>query len=121
MGIYHSSGHTRNPLGIVSVLVGAVGVGASVVLWAYQVDPAGPLVRSIASRLEAGVGLGDGLVLVAAICGAFAVVMAIAGSVGGSMRGSSVVAIVLGVLALSYPVLSWTRVFTRPFLHHGLP
>jgi hypothetical protein len=120
MGIYQSSGRTRNPLGVVSVIVGIGGAAASAVLWAYQYDPGGALVRSLASRLGPGLVLGDRLVFFAAICGIFAVTMAIAGSMGGSSRGSAVVAIVLGVMALSYPALTWLQVFTRPLLHHNL-
>jgi hypothetical protein len=120
MGIYQSSGRTRDPLGVVCVLVGAIGAAASAVLWAYQYGPGGLLIRSVASKLGPGLGLGDGLILFAAVCGIFAVGMAIAGSIGGSTRGASVVAIVLGVLALSYPTLTWLQVITRP-LHHSLP
>ncbi|MGZ5298798.1 MAG: hypothetical protein ACXWDU_03900 [Actinomycetota bacterium] len=121
MGIYQSSGRTRNPLGVVSVFVGIVGAAASVLLWAYRYDPEGPLVRSIASRLGPGFAFGDTLVLFAAIFGALAVISAIAVSVGGSTRASSVVATVLGVVALSYPVLIWFKVFTRPLIRHALP
>jgi hypothetical protein len=121
MGIYESSGHTRNPLGAVSVFVGLVAALASAVLWAYQFDPGGLLVRSFASKLGPGLASGDALVLFAAIFGALAVISAIAVSMGGSTRGSSVLAIMLGVVGLSYPVLSWFKVFTRPLLRHGLP
>lgn len=121
MGIYQSSGRTRNPLGAVSVFVGIVGALASVILWAYQFDPNGPLVRSFAERLGPGLASGDALVLFAGIFGAIAVISAIAISVGGSTRASSVVAVVLGVIALSYPVLSWFKVFTRPLLRNNLP
>jgi hypothetical protein len=120
MGIYQSSGRTRSPLGALAVAVGMLGAGASIILWAYQYDPTGALVRSVASKLGPGLVLGDALVLFAAIFGAFAVLSAIALSVGGSPRASSVVAIVLGVIALSYPVLQWFKVFTRPFLRNGL-
>jgi len=117
MGIYQSSGHTRNPLGVVSVFVGIVGALISVVLWAYQYDPGGPFVRSVASRLGPGLALGDSMVLLAAICGGLAIAMAITGSVGGSTKGSSAMAIVFGVIALSYPLLSWFKVLSRPVLH----
>ena len=120
MGIYQSSGRTRNPLGVISVIVGMVGAAASVILWAYQYDPTGTLVRSLASKLGPGFVLGDTLVLFAAVFGAIAVVSAIALSAGGNGRASTVLAIVLGVIALSYPVLQWFKVFTRPFLRNGL-
>jgi hypothetical protein len=121
MGIYESSGHTRNPLGTVSVFLGILGAVASVILWAYQYDPDGVLVRSFASRLGPGLGSGDGLMVFATVFGALAVISAVAVSVGGSTRASSVVAIMLGVIALSYPLLSWFKVFTRPLLRNTLP
>lgn len=117
MGIYHSSGRAANPLGVVSMLVGAVGAFASVVLWAYQYDPGGALVRSIATKLGPGIALGDGLVTTALVCGGASVAMVIAGSLGGRLRGSAVVAIVLGVVALSYPILSKLDIITRPLIH----
>lgn len=120
MGIYQSSGRTRNPLGALAVVVGVVGAGASVILWAYQYDPGGVLVRSVASKLGPGLLLGDSLVLFAAIFGTIAVVSAVALSVGGSTRATSVLAIILGVVALSYPVLQWFDVFTRPLLRNRL-
>jgi hypothetical protein len=117
MGIYQSSGRTRDPLGGVAMLIGIAGAFASVILWAYQLDPQGALVHSVASKLGPGLAFGDGLVLTAAICGGVAVTMAIAGSLGGSMRGASAIAIVFGVIALSYPVLAWFQVISRPLLH----
>jgi len=118
MGIYQSSGRAANPLGVVSVLVGAAGAFASIVLWAYQYDPHGALVRSVAAKLGPGLGLGDGLMTTALVCGAASVAMAVAGSLGGRLRGSAVVAIVLGVVALSYPILSRLDIVTRPLMHH---
>ena len=78
MGIYQSSGRTRNPLGALAVAVGMLGACASIILWAYQYDPTGALVRSVASKLGPGLVLGDALVLFAAIFGAIAVLSAIA-------------------------------------------
>jgi len=120
MGIYQSSGRTRNPLGALAVAVGMLGAGASVILWAYQFDPGGTFVRSVATKLGPGFVLGDTLVLFATIFGTIAVVSAIALSVSGSTRATSVLAIVLGVIALSYPVLQWFKVFTRPLLRNGI-
>ena len=120
MGIYQSSGRTRNPLGALAVAVGMLGAGASVILWIYQYDPRGAFIRSVASKLGAGFVLGDTLVLFATIFGLIAVVSAVALSVGGSTRATSILAIILGVIALSYPVLQWFKVFTRPLLRNGI-
>jgi hypothetical protein len=121
MGIYESSGRTRNPLGAISICVGIVGAVASIILWAYQFDPNDPYVRSIAGKLGPGLASGDTLVLFAAVFGVLAVIFAIGVSMSGSGRASTVVAIVLGAVALSYPLLSWFKVFTRPLLHQSLP
>jgi hypothetical protein len=121
MGIYQSSGRSTNPLGFFSVLIGAFGAGASAVLWAYQSDPNGAIVRTIASKLGPGFALGDGLVLTALICGVFTVALAIVGALGGSIKGSAVVSIVFGVVALSYPILTKLDVITRPIVQHFHP
>lgn len=121
MGIYQSSGRSTNPLGFFSVLIGIFGAGASLVLWAYQYDPHGAFVHSISSKLGPGFALGDGLVLTALICGVFTVALAIVGAVGGSVRGSAVISVVLGVVALSYPVLTKLDVITRPLVQHFHP
>jgi len=102
MGIYQSSGRAANPLGVVSILIGAVGAIAS----------------SVSARMGSAFVSGDGLMTTALVCGAAAVAMAIAGSLGGRLRGSAVVSIVLGVLALSYPILTKLDIVTRPLIHH---
>ena len=118
MGIYQSSGRTHNPIGAVAVLVGLVGASASAILWAYQYDPRGALISSLANKLGPGFALGDGLVLMAFICGVFTVSLAIVGSIGGSAKGSAAISVVLGVVALSYPVLTKLNIVTRPLLQH---
>lgn len=117
MGIYQSSGRTQNPLGFVSVVLGAAGALASVVLWVYQYDPRSSLVNAIAARLGPGLVLGDGLVTVSLVSGALAMGLAVVGSLGGRLRSSAVITMVLGVIALSYPLLSKLQVVTRPLVH----
>ena len=86
-----------------------------------QYDPSGALVRSVASKLGPGLVLGDALVLFAAVFGTLAVVSADRRCRWVGARGRPrFVAIVLGVIALSYPVLQWFKVFTRPLLRTGL-
>jgi hypothetical protein len=117
MGIYQSSGRTRNPLGVVSVLFGGVGAAASLILWAYQYAPHSSLVSSVAAKLGPGFALGDGLVTIGLVCGALAIALAIAGALGGRLRGSAAIAMVLGVIAISYPLLSKLQVVARPLIH----
>jgi len=118
MGIYHSSGRSSDPLGFFSVLIGLVGAAAALVLWAYQFDPNGSLVSSVAAKLGPGFALGDDLVLTAFLCGVFCVALAVVGALGGKLRGSAVFSIVLGVVALSYPLLTKLDLVTRPLVQH---
>lgn len=120
MGIYGSSGRTHNPLAVLALLVGVVGAACSLVLWLFQANPDGELIGTIASRLGAGALVGDRLLVIALVCGGVAVGLAIVGSLGGRMGGSGVVAVVLGAIALSFPILSSLDVITRP-LSRGLP
>lgn len=114
MGIYESSGRTHDPLGIVALGAGAVSAASGLIMWAYQLDPNGALVRSVSARLGAGALLGDRLVMIDLIAGAAAVGLAVIASMGGRAKGTAVAALVLGVIGLSYPILSSLDVIRRP-------
>ena len=114
MRIYQSSGQTRDPLGILALGVGAVAATCGLVMWAFQLDPNGALVRTISARLAAGGLLGDRLELISLIAGAVAIGLGVIASLGGRARGSAVGALVLGVIGVSYPLLSSLDLITRP-------
>jgi hypothetical protein len=114
MGIYESSGHANNPLGFLAFLVGVVGAASALLMWVYQYAPDNGVIDSISARLGTGELLGDRLVMTAAICGGVACGLAIISSLGGKARGSAIFALVLGVVALSFPVLSSLDVIARP-------
>jgi hypothetical protein len=114
MGIYESSGQTRDPLGILALGVGAIAAGCAVIMWAYQADPDSALVRSVSARLGAGALLGDRLVMVSLIAGALAVGLGVIASIGGRAKGTAVGALVLGAIGLSYPVLTSLELIRRP-------
>jgi hypothetical protein len=114
MGIYQSSGQARDPLGIVALGVGVVAAGCAVVMWAYQADPSGALVRSVSSHLGSGALVGDRLELIALVGGALAVGLGVIASLGGRARGTAVAALVLGAIGLSYPILSSLDLISRP-------
>src|SRR5262245_15560033 len=114
MGIYQSSGQARDPLGIVALGVGVVAAASAVVMWAYQANPNGTLVRSVSANLGAGALLGDRLVMVALVSGALAVGLGVIASLGGRARGTAVAALVLGAIGLSYPILTSLDVIRRP-------
>ena len=85
-GIFGSSGKTANPAGTVGSLVGAIGAAFSVVLWIYHFNPDSTLLGKYSQQLAAGGQMADQLGLLAVVFGA--------------------IAVVLGIAALSYPVLN---------------
>ena len=96
----------------VAILVGLVGAAASALLWLHRISPDSPFLNSITSHLNANATLNDRLGIVAFAAGAIAIGMALLSAIGGKRGGTGVViALVLGVGALSYPVLDWLNVF----------
>jgi hypothetical protein len=108
MGIYGSSGKTSNPLGGVGVLVGAIGAAISVILWIHYFDPSTSMFGELSVRITVG-DLADQLPVLAAAFGTMAVIGGIAGGLGGRGSGSTVASLLLGIVALSYPVLDWIQ------------
>jgi len=105
-GIFGSSGKTANPAGTVGSLVGAIGAGFSVVLWIYHFNPDSTLLGKYSQQLAAGGQMADQLGLLAIVFGGIAVVLGIVGGLGGRGGSTTVMAILLGIAALSYPVLN---------------
>jgi hypothetical protein len=104
--IYGSSGSKANPLTIIAVLVGLVGAACSAILWLHRISPNSRFLVSVTSRLTSSSVLGDRLEMVALVAGIVAIAIGLLSVIGGSKAGAGVVvAVVLGVGAVSYPVL----------------
>ena len=112
-GMFGSSGHTSNPLGTVGTLVGAIGAAFSVILWIYQFNPDSSLLGTYSIQIANGGPMADQLSTLALVFGAIAVVAGIAGGLGGRGTGSTVASILLGVVALSYPILNALHLVER--------
>jgi hypothetical protein len=98
---------TGNPLGVVSALAGAVGALSAMVLWLYQMRPDSPLFGSNAFEMGHGGPLRDTFLQVAAGLGFVALLAALLSCIGArTMKASGMTGIVLGAIALSYPVLA---------------
>ena len=95
-------------------LVGIGGAACSALLWIYQANPDSTVMGSYSAQMTNGGRLGSQLVLLAAVLGLMAVIAGILSSLGGRAGASVIVALVLGLVALSYPVLSWLNVVTGP-------
>jgi hypothetical protein len=110
-GIFGSSGRTANPLGRLGVIVGILGAAASVILWIHHFSPDTTMLGTYSQQIVSG-QMGDQLQLLAMLLGAMAVVAGIAGGLGGKGSTSTVAALLLGIAALSYPVLSYLNIMS---------
>jgi hypothetical protein len=113
MPLFGSSGRVSNPLANLGVLLGVAGALCSAVLWLYHYQPDSTLLGSYSGRVATGGELHDEVVVLAAVCGAAAVAIGIVTSMGGRGSALSVFSVVMGVVALSYPVLTWLDVVKR--------
>jgi hypothetical protein len=113
MGIYQSSGRTANPFGLIGVLVGVIGAAFSVILWIHHYSPDTTLLGSYSAQLSTGGELAEGLEWLALIFGAMAVGAGIIGGLGGRGGSTTIASLLLGVAALSYPVLSALHLVER--------
>jgi hypothetical protein len=112
-GIYGSSGKTANPLGTIGVIVGVIGATFSVLLWIYRFQPETQLLGKYSVQMGPDGVMASQLGTLALVFGLIAVVVGIAGGLGGRSSGSTVAAILLGIVALSYPVLNSLNLVER--------
>ena len=117
--IFRSSGRRSNPIGVISIITGLAGAAASAVLWIYQLNPESTILGKYAAQLGHGSVLTGQLAMLAAILGVMALIGSVMSSTGGEGAGGYFIGLVLGLVALSYPVLSWLNVVSgsmRPSL-----
>jgi hypothetical protein len=114
--VFGSSGKRSNPAGVVSILAGTAGALGSAVLWIYRVHPESTLLGSYSTDLASGGTLSHQLVILSAVLGVMAILGSIAASTGGS-GGGYFVGLVLGLVALSYPALTWLNIVSSPLRH----
>ena len=112
-GIYGSSGKTANPLGTIGVVVGVIGAAFSVLLWIYRFNPDANLLGSYSIQMGQNGAMSSQLGTLALVFGMIAVVLGIAGGLGGRGTGSTVASILLGLVALSYPIMNSLHLVER--------
>jgi hypothetical protein len=103
--VYGSSGKTSNPLGTLGVITGLIGAAFSVVLWIHFYQPDTTILGTYSTQIHDGV-LGDQMSTLAAVFGLMAVLAGIGGGFGGKGSSTTVASLLLGIAALSYPVLT---------------
>jgi hypothetical protein len=106
MGIYGSSGRATNPMGGLGVVIGVVGAAFSVILWIHYFDPTSRILGETSIRIING-DLHEQLDVLAFAFGVMAVVSGISGGLGGRGSSTTVASLLLGIVALSYPVMNW--------------
>src|SRR3954464_11137954 len=104
--MFGSSGKASNPLGVVGAVVGAIGAGFSVLLWIYHFNADATILGSYSAQMVHGGQLADRRGTLAIVFGGIAVVLGIIGGLGGGHAASTILSIVLVIVALSYPVLN---------------
>lgn len=112
--LFGSSGRRANPIGIVSLLTGVTGALTSAVLWIYQIEPSSQILGKYSAQVAAGGLIAEQLTSLAAVLGLMAVISSMMASSGWEGGGGYFIGLVLGIVALSYPVLTWLNVVSGP-------
>jgi hypothetical protein len=112
--VFGSSGKRSNPIGVISIVTGFAGALMTAVLWIYQIQPSSRIMGGYSAELAAGGQLSSQLTALAAVLGLMAVLASMASSTGGEGGGGYFIGLVLGLFALSYPVLTWLNIVSGP-------
>jgi hypothetical protein len=119
MGIYESSGRSySDPLSAVALITGLAGAVLSGALWLVRFQPQTQLLGSYGAQLAEGGPFAGQVAILAAVFGAMALLLGILSSAGGRGRFTTSLSIVLGLVAISYPVLTALNVVTSPLRSH---
>ena len=113
-GVFGSSGRHSNPMGIVSIVTGLAGALASAVLWIYRIEPNSQILGQYSSQVAHGGQLAEQLAALAAVLGLMAVLSSIMTSTAGEGGGGYFIGLVLGLVGLSYPLLTWLDIISGP-------
>ena len=103
-----------NPLGALAPICGLVGALVTFGLWLVQLRPGSTLLGKYGEEIAAGGQPREDLILLASLLGVVAIASAILSSLGGPTKTSAVVGILLGAVALTYPVMAWLDAIQAP-------
>lgn len=106
-----SSVRPRNSLGTLAVLCAIAGTLSTGIL--YQ-RPDSPLLGRYGFEIGYGGPLREDLILLSALLGAVAILTALLSSIGGRTKPSAAGSVLLGAVALTFPVLVWLEVIGTP-------
>jgi hypothetical protein len=110
-----------NGLGVLAALCGVAGAVVTGVLWLYQQRPASPLMGQYGYEIAYGGPLREDLTILAALLGSVAIVAALLSSIGGRTRASAIAAVLLGAVALTFPLAAWFELIGAPLARTVFP
>ena len=103
-----------DPIALVSVVTGLAAALASAVLWIYRFAPESRILGRYSADVAGGGQLADQLAALAAVLGLMAILASIMTSTKGEGGGGSFIGLVLGIVGLSYPLLTWLNIVSGP-------
>lgn len=112
--LFGSSGRRANPIGVISLLTGIAGALASAILWIYQIEPSSQILGKYSAQMASGGLLAEQMASLAAVLGLMAIISSMMASSGWEGGGGYFIGLVLGIVALSYPLLTWLNVVSGP-------
>jgi len=111
-GIYKSSGKHVNPAAGLSILTGGAGAACSLLLWLFLYRPETSFLGSWGREIAVDGLLSEQLRVLAATLGGIGILSAVLASFGGRGRWTTATGVTLGVIGLSYPVLTYLDLVT---------
>jgi hypothetical protein len=99
---------------MIAVVCAAAGACLGVFLWLFHLRPTSALLGDYAYELAHDGGFRDQVLWLTATLGAVGIVAAFLAVVGGRPKPSTVACLLLGAIALSYPVLALTGAIGAP-------
>ncbi len=113
--IYGKHERTADPLAVVTVVAGALGSLASLVLWSYQLTPSSQLLGGYSFELAHGGQFRSDLMMAALGFGVAALLAGLMSTLGARrIRLATWVGLILGGFAISYPLLALMGVVDAP-------
>jgi hypothetical protein len=90
-------------------------------LWVYLQRPSSPLLGQYVYEFAYGGPLRQDLTIMAALLGSVAMVSALLSSIGGRTSASAFVAVLLGAVALTFPLAAWFELIGAPLARTVFP
>jgi hypothetical protein len=106
-------------VGGIAIVAGLLGAACSAVLWLHERDAHNGIARFVSDRLFGATDSWNALITVAAVAGGLGLLIAIVGVIKSQHGGSSVVGLILSLLALSYPFAYLAQQVAHPFTNGG--